>query len=87
MSRLLGDSTNIMGKFITATIVCILFHQNNYLLGNHIDFCKLHGAQETSILAPNDYILRFKNLNNQLKAPFVIYADWKTFPLKLFVQI
>ena len=53
----------------TATIVFTFFL---YLL-----LCKIN---EVHFLQRNENILEFKNFSNALPVPFLIVADWETFP-------
>ena len=45
------------------------------LLNEHRKYCKTLNPQRTIFPSDNESILKFSNIEKQLKAPFVVYAD------------
>ena len=81
-SRLMGNRTKNTNKTFYCNY-CLHGYSKEKMLKEHIPMCDVHGTQKTSLPTPTDNILCFKNYEKQLKCPFVIYADWETFPEKI----
>ena len=53
------------------------------LLADHTPHCKPHGPQRVKMPSGDDTTLFFKHKDRQLRAPFVIYADFECYTEKL----
>ena len=79
LSRLLSDRTKHNGMQYYCNYCLHGFSAEN-LLKDHMPYCNIHGNQKTSLPSEQEKVLKFKNFNKQLKRPFIIYADFETFP-------
>ena len=79
MSRLFSDRNRHNGAQYPCNY-CLHFFSSSKLLSDHIPYCNVHGVQKTSFPSDDEKMLEFKNYANGLKIPFIIVADWETFP-------
>ena len=56
---------------------CLHGFTKQNLLERHIPYCQVHGSQRTEMPPEEDKWLKFTNVSKQLKAPFVVYADFE----------
>lgn len=80
MSRLLGSQlTNSVKHKAIVCNRCLNHFYSEIILKKHLEYCEK--VNECRIQTPDatHRILCFQNLKNQLKVPFVIYADIVSF--------
>jgi hypothetical protein len=65
---------------------CLQAFRNKKLLNNHMNKCKKIKPQRVILPEENENILRFKEYNQQIKFPFVIYADFETLTSKVNIK-
>ncbi len=53
------------------------------LLSDHIPYHMIHGLQKVEMPSEEDRWLSYKDVGQQLRVPYVIYADFESFPVKL----
>jgi hypothetical protein len=65
---------------------CLQALRSNELLIRHMSKCKEIKPQRVILPETDNYVLRFKAYNQQIKFPFVIYADFETLTSKVNVE-
>ena len=80
-SRLMGQRTKKNGKQYYC-YNCLHGYSRQDLHDQHFQRCIKHKAQR-AVYPKQDEKLKFKNIANQLPAPFVIYADFECFTTKI----
>ena len=74
MSRLLHRPGDCNGKKFYCNY-CMHGFSYQQAFDNHIEDCRLHGAQKVVMPDDNNDTVEFNSMRKTLKAPFVIYAD------------
>jgi hypothetical protein len=65
---------------------CLQAFRKNELLNKHMNNCKEIKPQRVILPDIDNNILRFKEFNQQIKFPFVIYADFETLTSKVNIK-
>ena len=60
-------------------IYCLHVFYRADLLADHVPHCKPHGAQRIKMPSGDDTSIFFKHEDHQLRAPFIIYADFECY--------
>lgn len=88
LSRLIGSQINEHGHKTHICDVCLQVFSNETILKQHIYDCQ--SVNETKILLPDNSNkwMKFKNFQNQLKAPFIVYSDTEAIlaPINISVE-
>ena len=81
-SRLMGDRTkNTKECFYCMT--CLHGFTRKDLLDNHEELCGKQRVQKLKFPDEENKFIHFKNYKNQLRVPFVIYADFESYTEKI----
>ena len=82
LSRLVSRQVNAHNGSKHICVYCLHACQSQLILDNHVERCKLHGAQRVSMPQKNDEKgrdkIKFTKIEYQLRLPFIIYADFES---------
>lgn len=78
MSRLLSSQLSKNCKKKLFCDRCLNYFYDQQKLESHTEKCPLQNECTIEMPTAENNIIRFKNIGNQLKAPFIIYADIET---------
>ena len=62
---------------------CLHGFSKQELLNDHTPYCQIHGPQKIELPSEEDKWLRYKDVGQQLKVPYVLYCDFESFPTKI----
>ena len=79
-SRLMGNRTRHNGKTFYC-YNCLQGFNTEERLSAHAEFCYQQRTQK--ITFPRDTVARFRNVQRQLRAPFIIYADFECYTTRI----
>jgi len=82
LNRLLSDQSKYKGTMFRCPY-CLHGFVRKSLLEDHQTRCSKHGAQKIELPNDENMFLSFKEIQKQLKAPFVIYADFESLTTKI----
>ena len=82
LSRLLGKRTYHNGQHYYCSN-CLHGFTEQRKLDEHIETCYKHRTQKLVFPDSQDAKVHFKNVKNQLRAPFVIYADFECYTTRI----
>ena len=82
LSRLIAPRSGYKGASHPC-VYCLHVFCRADLLADHTPHCKPHGPQRVKMPSGDDTTLFFKHKDRQLRAPFVIYADFECYTEKL----
>ena len=82
LSRLITHRSGYKGASHPC-VYCLHVFCRADLLADHIPHCKPHGPQRVKMPSGDDTTLFFKHEDRQLRAPFIIYADFECYTEKL----
>ena len=77
LSKLVRSQTTSHEKKIFLCRRCLKHYHDENKLKEHKEYCKTFAP--TKISFPKEKNIQFKNYSNQLKIPFVIYADFESY--------
>ena len=81
LSRLLGPLTKYKGRKFFCEY-CLHGFTRRDLLEQHEPHCSKNGPQKIKLPNEDNDVLYFKDVQKQLKVPFVIYADFESYLVK-----
>lgn len=79
LSRLLSSQESKTKETRYYCRMCLKGFCSEESLKNHQEYCKEHEAVRVVLPEPGKNILKFKNYNNSMRVPFIIYADFESF--------
>jgi len=74
--RLLGDQKTHDGRHFYCPY-CLNGFTKEQILSDHIVYCQTHGAQKIELPKEQDKWLFYKDMQKQLKVPYIIYVDFE----------
>ena len=78
LSRLLSSQVNNRNGKVFFCKMCLNSFKSEGSLKKHLEYCSDREAVKT-VYPKEGTILKFKNLNNSMRVPFVVYADFECF--------
>ena len=75
MSRLLSSQVSDHKSERHFCLRCLNSFNSEVKLNQHQEYCDSHGAVKVVMPEPGSTI-KFKNFNNSMRVPFVVYADF-----------
>ena len=77
LSRLLANPRLKYAKYFC--VYCLNGFTSQKTLDEHVSWCREMGKQKTTMPNPDEAHLKFTEIQKQLTAPFIIYADCESF--------
>jgi len=82
LDRLLANQTNHKARMYHCPH-CLHGFVSQRLLDDHQPRCSQHGDQRIELPSDDNMFLHFKEFHKQLRAPFIIYADFESLTTKI----
>ena len=79
MSGLVSKQTSKHKGTVYVCDYCLNYFGSHKVLDKHMENCSKHEAVNTILPKPCENILRFKNIQNYVECPIIIYADTESF--------